>query len=442
MRWSDSKKQIEPKAVSKIASRFPILIGASWYFLEKAIRLIGAFLIGAWVARYLGPEGYGALAYAVALVAVLGFLGSLGIESLVVRDLVEAQRDQRRILSTYFFIRLAGSLLVPLLTAGYLMVTHADDRLLMLLATLCSGAIVFGAYDAADCWLQARHEARATSVIRLIGFFGGALSRCLLVINNSNVVWFAAVVVLESAIVAALYYRLLHRHGLTPSVRYVSVAEFKHLVIAGKMMVLSGFINAVHSKIDVLVVGALLSKVVFGSYAIAVSMCAAWNMVGMSVVQAWAPRISKSRISGEDAYVRELRHLFQVMLGISIVGSAILTICAQIIFGVLLGSAYAAGAHIFALLIWSSVPVFAGIATSQVIVNERTYWVSVLRTLIGMIVSLTLIFPAITHYGSIGAAGVVIISACINASLILASRRARHVIFSVLTNRPVRALPP
>jgi O-antigen/teichoic acid export membrane protein len=428
--------------MSKVASRLPILIGASWYFLEKAIRLIGAFLIGAWVARYLGPESYGALAYALALVAVLGFLGSLGIESLVVRDLVEAKRDQRCILSTYFFIRLAGSLLVPVLTAGYLMVTHADDRLLMLLATLCSSAIVFGAYDAADCWLQARHEARTTSVIRLVGFFCGALSRCLLIIGDCGVAWFAAVVVLESAVVAALYYRLLQRHGLAPSLRYVSVEEFKHLVLAGKMMVLSGLMNAVHSKIDVLVVGALLSKAAFGPYAIAVSMCAAWNMVGMSVVQAWAPRISKARVSGEDAYVGELRHLFQAMLGISVVGSAILAIFSPLIFDILLGPAYAAGSRIFALLIWSAVPVFVGIATSQVIVNERTYWVSVLRTLVGMASSLILIFPAITYYGTSGAAGVVIISACINASLILASRRSRRVIFSVLTNRPVPPVKP
>lgn len=428
--------------MSKVASRLPILIGASWYFLEKAVRLVGAFLIGAWVARHLGPEGYGALAYALALVAVLGFLGSFGIESLVVRDLVEAERDQRSILSTYFFIRLAGSLLVPVLTAGYLMVTHADDRLLMLLATLCSSTIVFGAYDAADCWLQARQEARTTSVIRLVGFFCGALSRCLLIISDCGVVWFAAVVVLESAIVAALYYRLLRRYGLAPSLRHVSVEEFKHLVFAGKMMVLSGLINAVHSRIDVLVVGALLSKAAFGPYAIAVSMCAAWNMVGMSVVQAWAPRISKVRISGEDAYVGELRHLFQAMLGIGVVGSAILAISSPFIFDILLGPAYAAGSRIFALLIWAAVPVFVGIATSQVIVNERTYCVSVLRTLVGMTASLILIFPAITYYGTAGAAGVVIISACINASLILASGRSRQVIFSVLANRPAHPVKP
>lgn len=59
------------------------------------------------------------------------------------RDLVEGRNDPCSILPTYFSIRLADYLLMLLLIAGYLMVTHADDRLLMVLVTLCSGANCF-----------------------------------------------------------------------------------------------------------------------------------------------------------------------------------------------------------------------------------------------------------------------------------------------------------
>lgn len=87
----------------------------------------------------------------------------------------------------------------------------------------------------------------------------------------------------KSAIVAVALLCLLRRHGLAPSLRYIREEEFKHLVIAWKMLVLSGFINVAYSKIDALVVGALPSTMAFGPYVIALSMCAAWNMVGMSV---------------------------------------------------------------------------------------------------------------------------------------------------------------
>ena len=416
-------------------SRFHVFTDASWYFLEKFIRLVGAFLIGAWVARHLGPESYGALAYALALIAVFGFFGSLGIESLVVRDLVEGERNERFILSTYFFIRLCGAVFVPFFAVIYLLLTDPTDHVLIVLTLLCSCTVIAGAYDVADCRLQANNNARTTSIIRLGGFFFGAISRSLLIISGASVEFFAAVVLLESGLVAILYYSILRNHGLTPKLQYFSISEFKHLAVAGKMMVLSGFTVAVYSKIDILVIGALLPRESVGSYAIAASMCAAWNMVGMSVVQAWAPRISQSRLSGGDAYILELRNLLTAMLCISVLGSLILCMLAEEAFHFLFGIAYGSGISVFQILIWSSVPIFVGIATSQIIVNERIYWVSLLRTVVGMFASLILILPAINIFGVVGAAITITLSACINVPLILVSVRARKTIAAIFNLR-------
>jgi polysaccharide transporter, PST family len=416
-------------------------MGASWYFFEKFIRLVGAFLVGSLVARHLGPESYGALAYAVALVAVLGFLGSLGIESLVVRDLVEAQRNAHSILSTYFVIRLAGALLVPLLATGFLMTTHANDPMLLHLAVLCGSAVVFGAWDTADIWLQARNEARKTSLIRLIGFTVGATSRCLLILMDATVEWFATILVLESVVIASLYLRLLRRNGMAPSWGHVNLTECNHLIVAGKMMILSGLTVAIYSKIDVLVVGALLSKEDLGSYAIAASMCAAWNMVGMSVTQAWAPRLSAARRASISTYLFEIRSLLKGMLAISLIGSLILTIAANQIINLLLGSAYEKSVELFKILIWASIPIFLGISTSQIIVNERVYWISLLRTTFGMTISLIAIVPAVKFLGPAGAALVVIVSASLNIPLALISKDIRGIILAALKIQTLKAPP-
>jgi polysaccharide transporter, PST family len=421
--------------VSQEKADSSVLTGATWYLLEKTTRLLGAFLIGAWVARYLGPENYGYLAYALALVALLGFLGSWGIESLVVRDLVNDHFGQRRIISTYFFIRLSGALLAPILALAYLLMTHAEDRLLMIITLLCSASVILGAFDAADCWLQAKQKAKITSSIRLTGFLIGAVVKCILIISNASIVWFAIAVIVEAGIISILYFWVLWRNDLTPSFGHWSFPEFKKTLIDGKMMVLSGLTVAVYSKVDVLVVGALLSKEEVGSYAIAASMCAAWNMVGMSVAQAWAPRISKAKTYKGDAYINELRHLLLVMLGISVFGGLLLATFSELIFHILLGEAYALGGGVFQILIFGAIPIFIGIATSQIIVNERIYWISMLRTSIGMIISLILIVPATSSYGAIGAAGVVIISACINVPIILVSKTARELLFSVISPR-------
>ena len=418
--------------MSQEKSHSSVLTGSAWYLLEKTTRLLGAFLIGAWVARYLGPENYGSLAYALALVSLLGFLGSWGIESLVVRDLVHDKPRQRQIIATYFFIRLTGALLVPFLAIGYLAVINADDRLLMVVALICSGSVIFGAFDAADCWLQARHKARVTSFIRLAGFLSSAIIKYLLIIGEESIVWFAVAVLVEAGVIAVLYFWVLWQHDLAPSITYWSFAEFKKTLVDGKIMALSALMVAVYSKIDILLIGALFSKEILAPYAIAASMCSAWNMVGMSLVQAWAPRISLAMAINQEQYISALRKMLLVMLGLSVAGSIFLSFFSGLIFEFLLGNDFLPGVQIFNVLIWSSVFIFGGVATSQIIVNERIYWISLFRTVVGVVFSLALIIPIASNFGVIGVAGLVVFSSAAATLSIFLSTSARGTIRKII----------
>ena len=126
-----------------VFTQSPVFSGAFWYLIEKLVRLAGAFLLGAWVAKYLGAENYGYLAYSVALVAMLSFLGSWGIESLIVRDLARGPERQREIISTYFFLRLLGGIIIPPCALAYVYLAHEHEYHLMVLVALCSGVVVF-----------------------------------------------------------------------------------------------------------------------------------------------------------------------------------------------------------------------------------------------------------------------------------------------------------
>lgn len=408
---------------------------ASWYLSEKLIRMAGAFFIGAWVARYLGPEQYGILAFAVALTTTLGFLASWGIETLVVRDLVQHPERVSAITSTYFFVRLAGALTVPFFAYLFLAFTHQGDEALQWVTLILAFGISLLAFEVADCWLQSQHRSRQTSLIRIVAFTSSAAIKVALVLAEANLAWFAFAIVIETLIIAIAYGRSLHRNGIKLALRYWDNAEFHNLFLRSKGMILSGLTVVIYSKIDVLAVGSLLSKEELGTYAMAATLCGAWNMLGMSLSQAFSPHISALRQQGRGGgYFVALRQFLLLMFGTSVAGSLLLTFLSPWIFDLLLGPAFAESSRIFTLLVWSSVPIFMGVATSQIIVNEKVYWVSMLRTTVGMIISLSLIVPAISYFGAMGAATVIVISASISVPLILLSSSARHVIFAAVTN--------
>lgn len=407
---------------------------SSWYLSEKLLRLTGAFLVSAWVARYLGPQQFGTLAFAMGLVAMIGFLGSLGLESLVVRDLVQHPERESRIASSYFSLRLAGAALVPLIACGYVAVTNPGDRELLLVVGILASGVLFTSFDVVDCVLQARHEARAASLIRAGAFLAGAVAKCALVLAGAPLAGFALASILELLVAAWMYRLLMKRLGVEVSLRKADRAEAGGLLVDGRAMILSGLTVIIYSKIDLLVVGELVSKEALGSYAIAAAMCGAWNMLGTSLTQAYAPHISATRAVDSGRYISLLRRFLLVMLGSSVAGSLLLATMSPWIFDFLLGPAYAEGSKLFSLLVWSSVPVFLGVATSQIIVNEKLYWLSLLRTGLGLVTMLALIVPALA-FGASGVAVLVVISSAVATGAILFSSAARAILWSVVRNR-------
>ena len=80
----------------------------SWLFGEKILRMIVALFVGVWVARYLGPEKFGLLSYAQSFVALFAVVASLGLDSLVVRELVKDESRAETLLGTSFFLKIFG----------------------------------------------------------------------------------------------------------------------------------------------------------------------------------------------------------------------------------------------------------------------------------------------------------------------------------------------
>ena len=83
-----------------------ILSNSFWLLLEKLNRAVLGLLVGAWLARYLGPSEYGQLAYALAYIAFFQAIVNLGTDGIIVRDLVKEPNSRHEILGTTLRLRL------------------------------------------------------------------------------------------------------------------------------------------------------------------------------------------------------------------------------------------------------------------------------------------------------------------------------------------------
>ena len=88
-----------------------------WLFAGQMVFLLLSFFIGAWIARYLGPEEYGLVSFVVAFAGLFSFFSALGVDGIVNRELVSHPEKRDELLGTNFRMRLWGAGLAFLVTA-------------------------------------------------------------------------------------------------------------------------------------------------------------------------------------------------------------------------------------------------------------------------------------------------------------------------------------
>ena len=125
-----------------------------WLFAENILRLAVALLVNIWVTRYLGPEQFGLLSYAVAFVALFSPLALLGLDFIVVRNIVRAPASRDEILGSAFALKLGGGLVAAALTLAAISALRPGDQTTRSLVGIITIGTLFQAFGTVEFWFQ------------------------------------------------------------------------------------------------------------------------------------------------------------------------------------------------------------------------------------------------------------------------------------------------
>jgi PST family polysaccharide transporter len=140
----------------------------SWLLTEKLLMLALSFAVTIAVARHLMPEAFGQLSFYIALVSLAAPMMALGLNSLVIREVLLRPSESGVIVGSALLLRVLSGLLVA--TAGSALafsILPQKEALLvaiLLLSSICNASLVF------DFWFQA-HMANGYAVLLRLGVF-------------------------------------------------------------------------------------------------------------------------------------------------------------------------------------------------------------------------------------------------------------------------------
>ncbi|MDA3787560.1 MAG: flippase [Desulfobacula sp.] len=375
----------------------------SWLMGHRVLSMVVALFVGVYVARYLGPEQFGLLSYAGSFVGLFTALATLGLDSIMVRELVKTPERRDELLGTAFWLKAGGAILMWAGIAAAIPFTNNDTQTNILIVIIAF-AVIFQAFNVIDFNYQAEVKSKYVVYSQLVQLVISSIIKLVLILISAPLLWFACVFLFD-AVVHAVGLTAMYLKN-TGKVWYWKWRwqTAKVLLKDSWPLILSGIAISIYLKIDQVMIKEMLDAKQVGLYAAAVRLSEAWYFVPMAITSSVYPAIINAKKQSEELYYQRLQKLYDLMVWLAVAIALPTTFLAPWVIKVLYGEAFLPAAGVLSIHIWAGVVVFLGVASGKWFLTENYIKKNLYRTSLGVVINIVSNLMLIPLYGIYGAA--------------------------------------
>lgn len=404
-------------ALSKLNNIFKnkTVQNAKWMIIEQMVQMAISLVLGVITARYLGPGNYGIINYCSAYVAFFTSVCTLGLEGIIIKEMVNNRDEEGKIIGTGLVMRLTSSAVSIIAIMLILMVMDPGDTLILKVAFLQSLVLLFRAFDLIDFWFQSYLKSKYVSILKSISYFLVAAYKTYILVTGKSVEWFAFSTSLDFLLIAVMITFAYFKHGGQAFAFSFEMA--KRLIKQSYHFILSGLIITVYTQMDKIMIRQMMGdEAQVGLYSAALTLCNYWVLIPTAIINSARPTIMQCKKDGnEELYLKRVKQLYAVLCWVGIAVSVVISVFSKLIIGIIYDEAYAASATTLQIAIWYTTFSTLGLARGiWLICEDKNKYVG--RCVIwGAILNLILNYLLIPIWGIDGAAVATLVTQIFNS---------------------------
>jgi O-antigen/teichoic acid export membrane protein len=396
-----------------------------WLMFGKILSMIVGFM----VARHLKASLFGELSFADAFTTIIAAVGTLGLDSFIIREVINEPNKKEEILGTSLFMRLIINIfLVPITVAIYLVLHQVADKPgnpLTWIILIMSFASFFKSFNVIDSYFQSQVASKYVVQVQNICVILSAITKVLLVLFSFPLIYFAASLTFDSFLLAAGLVYMYHKRGLSMKTWTFNMGRAKGLLKQSLPLIISSVMVSIYMKIDTVMLKSIGSAAV-GVYSAAAKISEAWFFIPMAIVSSVFPALINARKTDMKRYNKRLINLYDLLIYISLPVAIFISFFGTTIITLLYGNSFEGAGPMLSIHIWSGIFVFLGSASSMYLLAEGYTNISWQRTAVGAVVNILLNFWLIPLYGGIGTSIATLVACFITTFYIILIPKTRE----------------
>jgi O-antigen/teichoic acid export membrane protein len=359
--------------------------------------MFGGLIVGMWVARYLGPKDYGVLNYALAYTALFMIFVKIGLDQIMVREIVKNPSQSNYLLGTSFGLKIIGSI-IALISIYVSLFFVKTDVITKTVIFIIGAGFIFQSLNVIDYFYQAKVLSRQVVIARNSAFIICSILKVYLIVNDHGVIYFAFIYVLE-ILLAGLFLVFIYKRnsGIIKKWRFSKKTAVRLLKFTWPLA-LSSFLISIHMRIDQVMIGNILSNSDVGVYSVAVRLAQFWMFIPGILVSTLMPYFIDLREKNNELYHYRLIQLYSLMFWMGACVGVVTIIFGKDIIGLLYGEAYREAYKALVFNIWAGLFMAQSYAKGIWVISENKQLYRIIANVAAVIINITLNLILIPSY--------------------------------------------
>ena len=377
--------------------------------MHQILRIISTLVIGTLVAKHLGPSQYGILNYVIAFTIFFQSISKLGLDDLIVKELVNKPNEYLAYLGTSFWLKITGSLISIGLLYITLILTSISWPTNFYILILAMG-MFFQSFDVVESYFKSKVLAKITSICKIIQLAFSSIIKIYLILFEAELYMFLLVMLFDALCLSVTYFIAYRINRNLIFFRFFDFSIAKELLKYSSPLMFAGILAQIYMHIDQIIIKEILDENNLGIYSAAVRLSGAFYFIPVLISSSLFPAIISAKRQNELIYKNRVQNLYTLMIWTSIPLILLISLFSDWIINILFGSEYLDAIPILIIHIWSYIFVCLGVVSTNWFISENLQKYQLINTGIGAVLNILLNIVFLKNYGLIGAAYSTVIS--------------------------------
>ena len=379
-----------------------VVKNASWIIGIQIVKSLLGLVISMLTARFLGPSNFGLINYAASIVAFVTPIMYLGLNGVLVQEIVNTPEKEGEILGTSVTMTFLSSLLCVIGVISFAAAVTRGERETVIVCALYSTLLIFQSLELLNYWFQAKLLSKYASGVALFAYAVISGYKIYLLAAHKSIYWFALSNALDYMIIVIGLFIVYKRLG-GGRLRF-NLSTARLLWGKSRYYIVSNMMIAIFAQTDRIMLKLMINDAATGYYSAAVACAGMTGFVFVAIIDSFRPLIFDDKKTDEIRYEKDMCRLYGIIIYLSLLQSLVITLFSGLIIKILYGAAYSASINALKLIVWYTTFSYLGSVRNIWILAENKQKYLWIINLSGALANVALNYILIPITGIMGAA--------------------------------------